>query len=64
MKEFLNHFQTAIPRPYKGGVEVRVLNLDESVIKARRLIEESYSNIEIFDIHSQLRSFSVREKIK
>lgn len=64
MKTLLSAFKHDTQRSYKGGTEIRVKNLDESLIKARRIIESKDLPIEIFSISAQLRSFAVREKQK
>ena len=62
MNELLREFRHATIRDYKGGKEIRTKNLDESLIKARRTIQDNDLNIEIFDVDSRLRSFAVRTK--
>ncbi|NQD71648.1 hypothetical protein HP439_13040 [Sphingobacterium shayense] len=62
MNELLKEFPYATKRSYKGGIEVRVKDLDAALIKARRLIEEKKLEIEVFAVHSTLRSFAVRKK--
>lgn len=62
MKQLIQAFPQSTPRPYKGGLEIRVKNLDESLIKARRIIEKQALPVEIFDISAQLRSFAIRNK--
>lgn len=60
MEELLKQFPHATKRKYKGGIEVRVKDLDYSLNKARRIIEEKKLDVEVFDVCSALRSFSVR----
>lgn len=62
METILKHFQHDVIRDYKGGKEIRVKNLDEAVIKCRRIIADQQLAIEIFDTDAQLKSFSVRNK--
>lgn len=62
MNELLKEFEHATVRDYKGGKEVRTKNLDDALSKARKIIASKNLNIEIFEISSQLRSFSIREK--
>lgn len=62
MQQLLKEFPHATKRDYKGGMEIRVKDLDSSLVKARRLIEERQWNIEVFEVCPQLRSFSVRTK--
>lgn len=63
MEKLLKQFPHATKRGYKNGIEIRVKDLDASIAKARRLIQEQQLNIEVFDISPQLRSFAVRTKI-
>ena len=62
MNELLKEFPHATKRDYKGGIEVRVKDLDNALVRARRIIEEKNLDIEIFHVCSSLRSFSVRKK--
>lgn len=62
MQELLKQFAHASIRDYKGGKEIRTKNLDESLIKARRMIQANNLDIEIFEVDSRLRSFAVRKK--
>ncbi|MGO3807670.1 MAG: hypothetical protein ACTJHT_15440 [Sphingobacterium sp.] len=60
MEKILKEFPHATKRDYKGGVEIRVKNLDDSLIRARQVIAKEQLPIEIFEICSPLRSFSIR----
>ena len=62
MEEILKTFAHATIRDYKGGKEIRTKSLDDALAKARNLITEKKLNVEIFEVDSQLRSFSVRPK--
>lgn len=62
MQELLKQFAHAAIRDYKGGKEIRTKNLDESLIKARRTIQENNLDVEIFEVDSRLRSFAIRKK--
>lgn len=60
MDQLLKQFPHAYVRDYKGGKEIRVKDLDHAVEKARALIKNLSLPVEIFNIDSSLRSFSVK----
>ncbi|WP_312139476.1 hypothetical protein [Sphingobacterium sp.] len=49
-------------RPYKGGVELRGLNLDTAKDEIQSVIQANGWPVEIFDVDVRLKSVSIREK--
>ena len=62
METILNLFPQAYVRDYKNGKEIRTRNLDSALEIARKVIDKKNLNVEIFEINSQLKSFSIRQK--
>jgi hypothetical protein len=61
MDELLKHFEHYHIRDYKNGKGIRVKDLDASIQQAKSIIKNKSLNVEIFDIDTRVRSFSVRE---
>ncbi|WP_149525666.1 hypothetical protein [Sphingobacterium hotanense] len=49
-------------RPYKGGIELRGLNLDTTKDEIQSVIQANGWPVEIFDVDVRLKSVSIREK--
>ena len=49
-------------RPYKGGIELRGINIDQAREQIQRIIAEKQLLVEIFDTDISVRSISIREK--
>lgn len=62
MENFLKAFPFATNvRDYLGGKELRFQDLDSALGQARRLIQKDNLPLEIFEVDSSMKSFSVRE---
>ena len=59
--ELTKHLAYKSIRPYKGGFEIRLHNLDDGRTSAERIIRDKKLPLVIFDIDVQLRSIAVRE---
>lgn len=62
METILNLFPGAYVRDYKNGKEIRTRNLDIALEIARKAIDKKKLEVEIFDINTRLKSFSIRQK--
>lgn len=49
-------------RPYKGGVEMRGVNLDTARDEINQAIQANGWPVEVFEVDVRLRSISIREK--
>ena len=49
-------------RAYKGGMELRGINLDSARDEINQAIENNQWPIEIFDVDVRLKSISIRQK--
>lgn len=49
-------------RPFRGGVELRGLNIDAAKEEIQSVIKTNGWPVEIFDIDVRLKSVSIREK--
>ncbi|WP_433895177.1 hypothetical protein [Sphingobacterium mizutaii] len=49
-------------RPYKGGVELRGINIDTAKEEISNAIESNQWPVEIFDTDVRLKSISIRQK--
>lgn len=49
-------------RPFRGGVELRGLNIDAAKEEIKSVIKTNGWPVEIFDVDVRLKSVSIREK--
>ncbi|WP_313261923.1 hypothetical protein [Sphingobacterium sp.] len=49
-------------RPYKGGIEMRGVNLDTARAEINQAIQANGWPVEVFEVDVRLRSISIREK--
>lgn len=49
-------------RPFRGGVELRGLNIDAAKEEIQSVIKANGWPVEIFDVDVRLKSVSIREK--
>lgn len=49
-------------RSYKGGIELRGINIDHARQQIQKIIDENQLPVEIFDTDISVRSISIREK--
>lgn len=58
----INQINPRYTRPYKGGLELRGINLDHARTQIQRIIKEKQLPVEIFDTDISVRSISIRTK--
>lgn len=56
----IKHVQPRFTRPYKGGVELRGINIDHAREQINQLIKKEALPIEIIDTDVAVRSISIR----
>ena len=57
----IKHVQPRYTRPYKGGVELRGINLDQARVQINQLIKAESLPVEIIDTDIAVRSISIKE---
>lgn len=62
MDILLDFFKPFHIRNYRGGKEIRVMDLEASLEHARGLIEKHNLQVNIIDIDPILKSFTIKEK--
>lgn len=60
LDEIIKQVKPRSPRPYKGGIELRGIDLDGTKHEIENLIKENNWPVEIFEVDVRLKSISIR----
>ncbi|GEM_PF-1939958 len=60
LEQIIKQVKPRLPRPYKGGYELRGIDLDTAKIEIQRMITENNWPVEIFETDVRLKSISIR----
>jgi len=61
IEEIIKKIKPRSTRPYKNGVELRGINVDQVRTEIQQIIDTNAYPVEIFDVDIILRSISIRQ---
>lgn len=62
LQTIIDQVKPRFTRPYKGGIELRGINIDHAREQIQKIIDEKQLPVEIFDTDVSVKSISIREK--
>lgn len=61
LEKIIAHVKPRTQRSYRGGIELRGIDLDSAKVEIKQLIAENSWPVEVFHIDARLRSIAIRE---
>lgn len=58
----IDHIKPRYTRSYKGGIELRGINIDQAREQIQKVIDDKQLPVEIFDADIRVKSISIRAK--